>query len=73
MAVIPVILGDSNKTISLAAAMLERGISVQPILYPAVPQKSTRLRFFMSCQHTEAEIDYTVETLVSEIAGLAAA
>ncbi len=73
MAVIPVILGDSNKTISLAAAMLERGISVQPILYPAVPQKSTRLRFFMSCQHTEAEIDYTVETLVSEIAGLTAA
>jgi len=48
----------------LAAAMLERGVSVQPILYPAVPQKSTRLRFFMSCQHTEAEIDYTAEALV---------
>ena len=58
------ILGDSAKTIRLAAAMLERGVSVQPILYPAVPQKSTRLRFFMSCQHTEAEIDFTVEALV---------
>ena len=71
MAVIPVILGDSDKTIRLAAAMLERGVSVQPILYPAVPQKSTRLRFFMSCQHTEAEIDYTVEALVIEMANLA--
>jgi 8-amino-7-oxononanoate synthase len=70
MAVIPVILGDSDKTIRLAAAMLERGVSVQPILYPAVPQKSTRLRFFMSCQHTEAEIDYTVEALVIEMASL---
>ena len=70
MAVIPVILGDSDKTIRLAAAMLERGVSVQPILYPAVPQKSTRLRFFMSCQHTEAEIDYTVEALVGVMGGM---
>jgi 7-keto-8-aminopelargonate synthetase-like enzyme len=69
MAVIPVILGDSDKTIRLAAAMLERGVSVQPILYPAVPQKSTRLRFFMSCQHTETEIDYTVEALVGVMGG----
>ena len=50
--------------------MLERGVSVQPILYPAVPQKSTRLRFFMSCQHTEAEIDYTVEALVGVMANI---
>jgi 8-amino-7-oxononanoate synthase len=36
---------------------------VQPILHPAVPEKSARLRFFVSCQHTEDEIDRTVSTL----------
>ena len=40
---------------------------MQPILYPAVPEKSARLRFFMSCQHTEAQIRETVR-LLAELA-----
>jgi 8-amino-7-oxononanoate synthase len=36
---------------------------VQPILYPAVPEKNARLRFFISCQHTEAQIDKTIQAL----------
>jgi 8-amino-7-oxononanoate synthase len=39
---------------------------VQPILYPAVPEKSARLRFFMSCRHTTEDINTTVSALADE-------
>ena len=66
-AVIPAIIGSSLRATRLSAAMLARGINVQPIIYPAVAEKSARLRFFISCQHTEEEIDRTINTLVNEL------
>jgi 8-amino-7-oxononanoate synthase len=67
MAVVPAIIGSSIRATKLSNAMLARGVNVQPILYPAVPEKSARLRFFMSCQHTEQEIEQTVSALAEEI------
>ena len=66
-AVIPVITGGSLRAARLSAALFDRGINVQPILYPAVPEKSARLRFFMSCEHTNDQIDATVDAVVTEI------
>jgi len=60
LAVVPVIAGSSLKATRLSEALFAQGINVQPILYPAVPEKSARLRFFISCAHTEAQIDATV-------------
>ncbi len=56
LAVIPAIVGSSIKATRLSAVLFEQGINVQPIIYPAVPEKTARLRFFISCEHTEAEI-----------------
>jgi 8-amino-7-oxononanoate synthase len=67
LAVIPAITGSSIRAARLSAAMFERGINVQPILYPAVPEKSARLRFFVSCQHTETQILETVRAVAEEI------
>ena len=69
-AVIPAITGSSIKAARLSAALFERGINVQPILYPAVPEKSARLRFFISCEHGEPEIRETVAALAEELGGL---
>lgn len=69
-AVIPAITGSSIRAARLAAALFERGINVQPILYPAVPEKSARLRFFISCEHSEPEIQQTVAALAEELARL---
>lgn len=66
LAVIPALVGSSVKATRLSAALFEQGINVQPILYPAVPEKSARLRFFISCQHSEAEIEDTVRILGQE-------
>jgi len=67
LAVIPAITGSSIRAARLAAALFKRGINVQPILYPAVPEKSARLRFFISCQHTEKQITGTVQALSEEL------
>jgi len=67
LAVIPAITGSSISAARLSAALFERGINVQPILYPAVPEKSARLRFFISCQHSEAQILQTIQAVAEEL------
>lgn len=71
-AVVPLIVGNSPIAAHLSNALLEQHINVQPILYPAVPEKSARLRFFLSCEHTKDHIDETldaVETLLANTQG----
>jgi len=63
IAVIPVIIGSSVTAAKASAALFEKGINVQPILYPAVPEQSARLRFFLSCEHTEAQVRETLVLL----------
>ena len=41
---------------SLSRRLFERGINVQPILYPAVEEAAARLRFFITACHTEKQI-----------------
>jgi 8-amino-7-oxononanoate synthase len=60
-AIIAAITGSSATAARLSQKMFAQGINVQPILYPAVPEKSARLRFFISCEHTEAQIDQTIQ------------
>jgi 7-keto-8-aminopelargonate synthetase-like enzyme len=45
----------------LADALFKEGINVQPILYPAVPEEAARLRFFITSDHTETDISFTIE------------
>ncbi len=66
--VIPIILGDSLRCIQVSHALLLAGIDAQPILYPAVPESASRIRFFITADHTEAQIRRTVESLVECLA-----
>jgi 8-amino-7-oxononanoate synthase len=68
--VIPVIVGNSVKSLRLARALFDRGINVQPILHPAVPEHSARLRFFITTNHSEAQIRDTVSAIADELARL---
>jgi len=70
LAVIPVITGSSFKAGRLSSALFERGINAQPILYPAVPEHAARVRFFVSCEHTEEQITRTVAIVAEEMARL---
>jgi 8-amino-7-oxononanoate synthase len=64
--IVPVITGSSITAARLSDALFKRGINVQPIIYPAVPEKSSRLRFFVSSEHTAEQIATTVAILDEE-------
>jgi 8-amino-7-oxononanoate synthase len=67
-AVSPIVVGDSISAVILSQQLFRRGINVQPVLYPAVPAKSSRLRFFLTAMHTEAQIDTAIDAMVEELA-----
>jgi 8-amino-7-oxononanoate synthase len=71
-AIVPIIIGDSKKCIDLSNALFERGINVQPVLYPVVSENASRLRFFLTSIHTDDQIRQTVEAVAEELQRLPA-
>ncbi|MBM4091713.1 MAG: aminotransferase class I/II-fold pyridoxal phosphate-dependent enzyme, partial [Planctomycetes bacterium] len=65
--VIPVIVGNSLHALQLSQRLFQRGINVQPILYPAVEEKAARLRFFITACHTESQIRQAVDAVAEEL------
>lgn len=67
-AVIPYHVGSSLNAAKLSNKFFERGINVQPIVYPAVEEKAARLRFFITSEHTMQQIEH-VFSVLSEVKG----
>lgn len=68
--VIPVITGNSMAALRLSNRLKSDGINVQPILYPAVDESAARLRFFLTCEHSEEQIRFTVERTANHLSEL---
>jgi len=66
-AVLPVIVGQSDVTIALSRTLMNKGILALPIGYPAVSKTKARIRFFISCSHTDEDIESAVEIISNEI------
>ena len=65
--VVPVIVGSSVRALQLSRRLFERGINVQPILYPAVEESAARLRFFITSTHSAEQIEQTVHAVAEEL------
>ena len=63
IAIVPAITGNSLKAVKLSNRLFDSAINVQPIIYPAVEEKRSRLRFFLSALHKENQLKRTVEIL----------
>ena len=70
-AVIPVITGNSLHALQLSRRMIDSGVNVQPILYPAVEESATRLRFFINSTHTNQQILYAVDKCAEHLQAIA--
>ncbi|TWT82031.1 putative fatty-acid--CoA ligase fadD21 [Planctomycetes bacterium CA13] len=68
--VIPVITGNSMVALRLSNRLKGDGINVQPILYPAVDESAARLRFFITCEHSEEQIRFAVERTAKHLTDL---
>ncbi len=61
--IIPIIVGEPHKAVNLSQLLGQKGINVQPMVYPSVPYDAARLRFFITSLHSETQILATMDTL----------
>lgn len=66
-AVVPVIVGDAVIAIRLTQLLLRRGVNALPIIYPAVPLKADRVRFFITSEHTHEQLSKTARIVHEEL------
>ncbi|MCL1665437.1 aminotransferase class I/II-fold pyridoxal phosphate-dependent enzyme [Elizabethkingia ursingii] len=56
-AIIPVKIGDPEKNSLVGKLLLENGIYTNPIMYPAVSLKDSRIRMSLMATHTKEQLD----------------
>ena len=67
-AVIPVIIGDEKKMETMTKIILDAGVFVIPILYPAVSRNHCRFRFTVMATHSTSDLDYVLNVLETAMA-----
>lgn len=55
--VIPVLIGDPIRAMTTWRALFDQGVFTHPIIPPAVPAHSCRIRVSMSAEHTDDQIE----------------
>jgi 7-keto-8-aminopelargonate synthetase-like enzyme len=68
--IVPIIVGSSATAVRLANALMALGVAVIPVIFPGVEERQARLRFFLSADHTKAQMDEAVEITARELARL---
>ena len=63
--IIPMLIGDDRRTMEVARQLRERGLFVQGIRPPTVPEGTARLRITVSAAHTDAQVDQLAAALVT--------
>ena len=61
--IIPLVLGDPQKTVDFSQRLLEEGILISAIRPPTVPVGTSRLRLTVMATHMPEEIDYLLGKL----------
>jgi 8-amino-7-oxononanoate synthase len=59
--------GSSVRAVALSQRLFDRGVNVQPIIYPAIPERLARLRFFLSSEHSLKQIEAVVPVIAAEL------
>lgn len=55
--ILPVIIGDPDRAMKLAQALLAQGVYAPAIRPPTVPPATSRIRFTITADHTDEQID----------------
>ena len=55
--IIPVVIGEVEETLAFWKALFDEGVYTNPVLPPAVPDNSCRLRISMMATHTEEHVE----------------
>ena len=60
-AIVPLIVGDEEDTLELCKMVNDEGIFICPILFPAIPKGTNRLRAHVLTTHTSEDIDEALD------------
>lgn len=63
-AIVPVICGSTERAATLAKYCRDRGIFVQAVVAPVVPEGLARLRACVSAAHTIEDVDYCADVII---------
>jgi 7-keto-8-aminopelargonate synthetase-like enzyme len=63
--ILPVLIGDNDRTMQLSAELLARGIFVQGIRPPTVPDGTARLRLTPMATHRPEQIERAIDAFAS--------
>ena len=66
-AIVPVLIGDEHVLSKIVQYLVENGVFVVPMIYPAVPRNSSLLRFTLSSSHSVSDLDYVLHMLESAL------
>lgn len=69
-AIIPVIIGDVNKTIEYSKCLLKEGIYIPAIRPPTVPKGTSRLRISLMATHTYEDLEKVLFFMITHGKGL---
>ena len=61
--VIPIYIGDQDKTLMLTMALQEDGVFINPVVYPAVTKEDTMIRFSLMATHTHDHVDIALDKI----------
>jgi 8-amino-7-oxononanoate synthase len=61
--VMPVMVNNDAKVLSVAEKVQQRGLFLNPVTYPAVPKHKSRLRISVSAAHSEQELEEAVQVI----------
>jgi len=61
--IIPVVVGNSQRLREISRDLETKGIYVSPVAYPAVPEKSCRLRFSLMNSHKKRDLKQVAQIL----------
>lgn len=65
--IVPIIIGDTAKAISMSRELLDQGVYVSGFGFPVVPQGHARLRCQVSAAHTREHLDRALKA-IAEVA-----
>jgi 8-amino-7-oxononanoate synthase len=60
--IIPIIIGDRQRTFVMWKSLFEAGIFVNAVIPPAVPENGCRIRTSYMATHTDSQLDFVLET-----------
>jgi 8-amino-7-oxononanoate synthase len=59
--IIPVLIGDTMRSMHVWRALFDDGIFTHPIIQPAVPANAARIRVSMSAEHTDEQVERVLD------------